>query len=75
MAQIVTDKNATIGSVDFRWIIDASDLELPPGKPYPNSLETTLGNGHPFIYVDIDEDRTAKYRQEFGILSLYVFND
>ena len=57
------------------WITEASDLGLPVlSHEWPDQLETTLGNGQPFVL----SRRTAEYaefRQSLGCLSLRVFND
>jgi hypothetical protein len=57
----------------------ASDLSLTP-YPWPETLETTLGNGRPFIFWTTEEDKWghvlwAIYRQERGGTKLYVHND
>ena len=59
----------------WRHVVDASTLRWKPGCKIPQYIETTMGNGNPFVLADVDADRTAYYKQQFGILKLTVFND
>jgi hypothetical protein len=53
---------------------DASDLRLPPGT-WPRSITVLgLGNERIFNMTEIDESR-AKYAQEFGCLTITIWND
>jgi len=70
----VTRQNAEEVEV-HHWYIDASDLQIKPGDPYPVSLTTDLGNGRPFVFRHFDANQTAVYEQEFGCLVLKVWND
>lgn len=52
---------------------DASDLGWRPGF-WPTKVETTIGNGLPFLLWSATED-VRIYRQANGIIVLRVFND
>ena len=54
------------------FIAGASMLELPPGN-WPRTIETTLGNGQPFVRYSLDE-AGAKYTQLLGCIHLSVLN-
>lgn len=56
-----------------RFVVDASDLALPPGQ-FPSSLVTDLGNGQLLLLVQTDE-AGALYRQAMGCIRLRVHND
>ena len=56
------------------FVTEASDLGWRPGQNIPMELETNLGNGQPLILMSADGNR-AKYEQQFGCVSLTVFND
>lgn len=68
--------NATAsGTQAHTFHAEASDLRLPPGA-WPRLLDTKLGNGRPFVKQQVySEDGSVMYRQEFGSLTLIVFND
>ena len=53
---------------------EASDLRLPIGK-FPRFIGTDMGNKEDFFRVRCEEDGTVIYRQQFGCLTLRVFND
>ena len=53
---------------------EASDIRIPAGYN-PRALSTNMGNKQPFILVACDEMGTLKYKQQFGCISLLVFND
>ena len=55
------------------FVAEASSLGWPPGK-WPRTVETTLGNGLPFLLWSIN-DGEAIYRQSNGIIVLRVLND
>lgn len=62
-----------------RFIVDASDLQLPPGR-VPTQIATTLGNGQDFKLTNIRRDEEGDlmwldYHQVDSLLSLRVFND
>lgn len=57
-----------------QWYADASTLQLPPGQ-WPAQFETDLGNGQPFVFRHVDGNGTHVYSQQFGCLTLKVFND
>lgn len=52
---------------------EASELGLRPGE-WPRRLETTLGNGQPFILMS-KKMSGCLYLQANGCISLRVFND
>ena len=60
------------------FYMEASSLQLPPGT-WPQLIETSLGNGRPFVLSDViieDDELIAKvYRQELGCISLHLLND
>ncbi len=58
----------------FSFCIEASSLGLPVGN-YPGVLDTTLGNGQPFIFNYFTKNGTAVYFQECGCIQLHVLND
>jgi len=57
-----------------RWFAEASELRFPPGF-WPREIETTLGNGHPFVIGGEGEGGTRYYYQRIGCISLTVWND
>lgn len=73
--QIATERNCSApGShCSFRFVTDASDLQIPPGTP-PTNVKTTLGNGLDFVLVTYDEGG-ALYTQHLGCVELFVYND
>ena len=59
-----------------RFCVEASDLGIKAGQPFPRSIDTDLGNGQPFQFVRTqDEGFTYVYAQQFGCTFLHVFND
>ena len=58
-----------------QWYADASAIGIKPGGEYPAAIETTLGNGRPFVFRHFDGNWTATYWQELGCLTLKVWND
>jgi hypothetical protein len=60
----------------FRWLAIASELQFPVGK-FPTRINTTLGNGQPFIRAAEQQlaPNEVIYRQEFGCVELYILND
>jgi len=71
--QAVTAKNTTEED-GFRFLTEASTIGCSPGC-VPAKLVTTLGNGQPLTLVEIDEDGTARYRQNLGCVRLILIND
>lgn len=57
------------------WWTEASQLGIAPGAAYPDALNTTLGNGQPFVFRGFDAHGTALYMQAFGCITLKVLND
>lgn len=64
----------------FQFTTFASDLGLAPGQ-FPDTLATTLGNALPFLRrrapanSPVPSRELVRYQQEFGILTLNVYND
>ena len=63
-----------------RFSAEASMLGLSPGRGLPRQIATKHGNGHPFIYYGTrhcpgGDIGAWEYRQEFGGLTLTIFND
>lgn len=58
----------------FKYVVDASELGLPPGK-FPTTMETSLGNKQPLVFDSMDEEGGVRYIQSAGILEVFVFND
>jgi hypothetical protein len=62
----------------YHFIAEASDLGLAPGD-WPVQLQTTVGNGMPFVFVrecrHDDELAYVEYAQIAGCITLKVFND
>jgi predicted metalloenzyme YecM len=52
---------------------EASQLGWPPGE-FPNLLETDLGNGRRMVLTSLTE-QVATYHQQFGCITLSVWND
>ena len=69
----VTEQNAIEVEV-HRFVTDASDLQLPVGV-WPQTLETNLGNGEPFVKIQLFDGSCVKYLQRYGCVALIVFND
>ena len=66
-----------IGRMTFG--VDASELGFRPGFA-PRRIETSIGNKMPFMLIRIERNSEgealyAYYKQEFGELSLKVYND
>lgn len=77
--QTVTAKNAIRSAENIRkYLVDASDLQLPPSL-FPPTLETTLGNRLPLVFIRYDEHADAAiYEQEMqdkNGVTVMVFND
>lgn len=75
----VTEDNATPGSSIHLRVACASDLALRAGH-WPKQLETSLGNGQPFVAGDTQYDAEGglmyvTYKQSLGTLVLRVYND
>jgi hypothetical protein len=71
----VTSENTepTRGSIS-RFTAEASELGLPPGQ-WPKTLETSLGNGQPFVLFSVHDGGTRHYEQDKGCITLLVYND
>lgn len=78
MQTIITRNDPRITKVDGRvpetYATEASTLQLPVGS-FPRQISTLMGNGLPFILASVDGFGTAWYVQQFGCISLKVFND
>ena len=72
MVTVRPEQALAIGSA--RWLVEASDLGLPPGV-WPNTIETTLGNGNPCELIGTQPDGTHVYHQRFGVTRIAIFND
>jgi hypothetical protein len=75
---MITRDNAT-ERLPQQYVAEASEIGLAPGM-WPNQLQTSLGNGRPFLLHKLERDRDgdiylARYRQELGSITLRVFND
>lgn len=77
---ITVEKHASIMREDrtHQYVVEASSLEWAPGF-WPQTIETDYGNGKPFRLAKVlqsDGDFLgALYMQQFGCLTLTVFND
>lgn len=69
---IIDETNATSSKL-HTWTTEASTLGFRPGQ-VATRLQTTLGNGQPFVLVHVGSDRFL-YRQDAGCLGLIVWND
>jgi hypothetical protein len=67
------NRNAVTQIKAHHFIAEASDLRWPPGF-FPHQASTDLGNGQPLLLSLIEED-SAVYRQQYGCISVRVFND
>jgi hypothetical protein len=74
MASQVTHQNAD----EICWgeyATDASVLGIAPGESFPFRLETTMGNGQPFLLKKkLENNAGAVYGQGNGCLNLTVYN-
>lgn len=61
------------GYGQMKFATDASDLGLPPGA-WPERIPAAIGNARPFLLIE-RVDEYARYRQEFGMLELQIWND
>lgn len=64
----------------MHWSVEASTLGMRPGELPPASIQTDLGNEHPFLFESADVDRENEvtgwnYRQPESGLTLLVIND
>ena len=61
-----------------KWSTEASDIGLPVGT-WPTQLETTLGNGLPFLLCHAETKGGdllwVDYLQGNGCIALRVYND
>lgn len=57
-----------------KFVADASCLGIAPGAALPRTIGTDLGNGQPFILQRVTAE-VAEYRQDFGCITLTIFND
>ena len=71
---LIVDSDNAMEQPFYNWVTEASTLELPPGE-WPLQIETTLGNGQPFIRAGQTEDETRVYYPRRGCLKLTVFTD
>lgn len=73
--QLVTPLNASeVPEESWLWSTEASSIGLAPGN-WPLVLDTTLGNGRPFICLSRLADGGRRYHQSDGVLVLHVYND
>lgn len=74
---MITEKDVTATGL-LLYTTEASQLRMAPGY-LPGKLDTTLGNGQPFLQVHMearDGDLLwVDYKQLFGCIDLRVFND
>lgn len=75
------DRNKTnlLESEPHQFCVEASELGLPPG-PFPQAIETNLGNGQPLLIHRIERSAegelgAVKYRQQFGCTCVTIWND
>lgn len=74
MSIVITTDNVEASSITlFSYTAEASELGLAPGE-WPEQMETTLGNGQPFVRAFLT-GRKGSYLQSGGCIRLYVFND
>lgn len=63
-----------VGSDEFTFTADASELGWPPGF-FPKSIRVAdFGNGQPLNLVSVTPER-ALYSQDVGCLDVLIFND
>lgn len=77
MTQITleTFRNATQENGPGFYVAEASELGIPPG-PAPLTIDVIgLGNGRPLVLDHQWNDGQCEYTQEFGSISLVLFND
>ena len=75
---IITKNNAQEQET-HKFVCEASTIGLHVGD-WPIKLETTLGNGHPFIFHTHDVTPSGdlagvRYLQSNGCISLLIIND
>lgn len=71
----ITKDNATEQDPGM-FYTEASDIELPPGI-WPDTLETSLGNGQPLRRLPINQEdiKFVVYQQPETEIQVTVFND
>ena len=57
-----------------RFMAEAAELSWAPGD-YPATISTNLGNGEDLILTEVSPLGDRKYTQQFGCVTLEVFND
>ena len=78
--KIFISENSPIDNITgMIFCADASELGFRPGFA-PRRIETSIGNKMPFRFIRIERNSEgealyAYYKQEFGELSLKVYND
>jgi hypothetical protein len=74
MTKIVTIADCSVINA-YSYATDAATIGIAPGVLFPEKLETTFGNGQPFVKFSRLEAGGARYKQAFGCIVLDVFND
>ena len=72
--RVMQNNTKSIGFPEVNMVADASELGLDPGE-WPEQLTTNLGSGRPFVVEENALPQFVRYKQEFGVLTLTVFND
>jgi hypothetical protein len=67
------DSGIVSRSDPLNYVTEASTMRIEPGRRPPR-IQTTLGNGQPFILTS-SAPHCFKYRQHFGCIRLVVYND
>lgn len=75
MASLFLDRDQLREYKQHRFHIDASEIGLAPGTPFPQQIETNAGNGAPFILREFSAEAGALYWQQHGCITLLIFND
>lgn len=72
MTIVTLDEVLEVGNGTY--VTEASTIGLRPGQ-WPRLLETTLGNGCPFVLQAGTDEHVKTYMQEFGCIFMKVYND
>jgi len=71
------NRNEVFEFKTHQFMTEASTIGLPPGE-FPDSIETDMGNGMPFVKSrtdGMDDIWSVFYLQELGCIGLQIVND
>jgi hypothetical protein len=73
MARVFIKRDQCLEHEVHQFSVEASSLGWPPGE-FPNLIETDLGNGERMVLTGLT-GQAATYHQQFGCITLSVWND